>query len=214
MFVVKNFIIFAESRILSDMFYGIKKYLICIACCLLVLACEDKDSLDYKAKAAVEQMQDVSQLATVEYTVSKVIKAEDNAWYKIGDRKILFTCEAYLKAGVDLSNFSMQSVEIDGAEKSVTITIPHAELLVINIPPDKIKNVYQKVGVLRSDFSAQERNALVKQGEQDILKDIESFGILQQADQNAVEFFTSMFRQMGFEHVTVNFYVKNEKNRL
>ena len=183
--------------------------------CLFLFSCsKTDDSLSGKVEMRVQQMSEKSEISTVEYTITKVIKADDNAWYKIGDRKILFTCTAYLKAGVDLNNFSMESIQIDEGKKSVVITLPHAELQSINIPPDKVKLAYRRVGVLRKDFTAEERNALVRQGEADILKDVGNMGILQEAEANAVEFFTSAFKQLGFENVQVNFYLKNEKNKL
>ena len=58
---------------------------------------------------------------------------------------------------------------------------------------------------MRSDFSAEERNNLLQQGEEDIRKDIVNIGILNDAETNAADFFKAMLSQMGFETVTVNF---------
>lgn len=162
------------------------------------------NSYEDEIQKKVPQLAEMADLGSVEYTVKKIIKADDiGEWYKIGDRKILFTCTAYLKAGVDLSGFTMENVAIDN--KNVTITLPHAKLLSLNMPADQTKMVYSQVSILRSDFSAEERNNLLRQGEEDIRKDIANIGILNDAETNAADFFKAMLSQMGFETVTVNF---------
>ena len=57
----------------------------------------------------------------------------------------------------------------------------------------------------RQKFSDRERQALLKQGERDIVRDIPSLGILAEAEENALEFFRPMLEQMGFENVQIRF---------
>jgi len=67
-------------------------------------------------------LQQMSELATSEYVVTKIIKANDNAtWYKIGDRKILMTCKASLVAGIDLEAltvFGRRHLALDRRKRS------------------------------------------------------------------------------------------------
>ena len=75
-----------------------------IGCVLLLLlfftSCNKKEE-QLQQVLALRQMSD---LATVEYVVTKIIKASDNkTWYKLGDRKILMSCKATLTAGIDLA---------------------------------------------------------------------------------------------------------------
>src|SRR5690606_5451323 len=70
--------------------------------------------------AEVLGLQKMSDLATAEYVVTKIIKSNDNkTWYKIGDRKILMTCKASLVAGIDLSELTENDISIDG--ENITI---------------------------------------------------------------------------------------------
>lgn len=146
----------------------------------------------------------------MEYTVKKVIKASDVQWYTVGDRKILFTCTAYLKAGIDLGKLSDEDVIIDKADKAVEVTLPHAKLLSINMPAEAVVLEYSSVSFFRSSFSAEERNELLKQGEADIIADVGNMGILADAESNASGFFSAMLYQLGFEKVTVKFEDKEE----
>ena len=80
-------------------------------------------------------LKEMNELVTVEYVVNKIIKAsDDKTWYKIGDRKILMTCEATLKAGIDFSKINTSNINIKN--KEIILTLPHATLFSINIKPE------------------------------------------------------------------------------
>lgn len=151
-------------------------------------------------------MSEVAELGSVEYTVNKVVKASDDpSWYKIGDRKILFNCTAYLKAGIDLSKLDASKIQINEEKKSVVITLPKAELLAFNMPPEKSVLAYENVATFRSKFSAADKNHLLQLGEKSIRDDVPNLGILSDAEKNASSFFKSLLSQLGFEIITVKF---------
>ena len=163
-------------------------------------------TLEQKMSQKFSELANVAELGTVEYTVKKVIKAtDDKEWYKIGDRKILFRCTAYLKAGVDMKKFDYTKVKVDSTKKSVVVTLPKAELLTLNIPPEKTELIYEKVSISRSDFSAADQNFLLQLGEQSINEDVPNLGILEDAQNNARDFFKALLGQIGFESVIVKF---------
>ena len=73
------------------------------------------------------------------------------------------------------------------------------------MPASEIRLEYDHVTMLRQSFSAEERNALLRQGEKQIRDSVPSLGILEKADENARRFFESVFLKMGFETVEVSF---------
>ena len=173
---------------------------------LMVLGCTGRTSIEETVQREVEAITAMRQLSLVEYRVSKIVKADDEgAWYKIGDRKILLSCTAYLKAGIDLASFGPDDVNIDWTGRRVSVTIPHATLLSLDMPASEIREEYDHVTMLRSSFTAEERNALLRQGEKQIRESVPSLGILEKADENARRFFESVFLKMGFETVDVSF---------
>lgn len=155
-------------------------------------------------------LQNMSNLATAEYVVAKIIKANDNkTWYKLGDRKILMTCKASLVAGIDLSKLTANDVFIDG--ENITITLPHASLLYINIKPEDIKTAYEDVGIWRTNFSSQEKNNLAAQGEKQIRQSVSSLGILITAETNAALFVDTFLKNLGYKSIKIDFSpVKNQ----
>ena len=168
--------------------------------------CGGRAAVEETVHREIEAITAMRQLSLVEYRVSKIIKADDEGqWYKIGERKILLSCTAYLKAGIDLATFGPDDVVIDWSGKRVSVTIPHATLLSLDIPTSEIREEYDHVTMLRHSFTAEERNALLRQGEKQIRDSVPSLGILEKADENARRFFESVFGKMGFETVDVSF---------
>ena len=173
---------------------------------LTLPGCRDRAAVEDTVQREIEAITAMKQLSLVEYRVSKIIKADDEgAWYKIGERKILLSCTAYLKAGIDLATFGPDDVDVDWTGKRVSVTIPHATLLSLDMPASEIRQEYDHVTMLRQSFTAEERNALLRQGEKQIRDSVPSLGILEKADENARRFFESVFQKMGFESVEVSF---------
>ena len=179
------------------------KKLIGIAALLLLSSCGN--SLEHTAKEKLGTLTEMAELGTVEYTITKIIKASDKAFYTIGDRKILFSCSATMKAGVALDGFSAENVSINSKNKEVTIHLPKPKVLTFNMPAEQAKLEYEKVGTLRFDFTAEERNNLLRQGEEAIMADAENLGILADAERNARMFFETMLSHVGFEKINVVF---------
>ena len=172
-------------------------------CSFLFLSCgrASNDALSEK----IHGLEELSELGTVEYTINKIIKADDATWYKYGERKILFSCTAFLKAGIDMKDFKAEDVIIDKSSKSITVSLPKAKLLSYNIPPEMIHQEFCSVTGFRFDFSPQDKQDLKVQGEQSIIEDIPGYGILEDAEKNAKLFFEAMFSQFGYETIVVNF---------
>ena len=152
----------------------------------------------------VMALQNMSELATAEYVVTKIIKANDNnTWFKPGDRKILMTCKASLVAGIDLSKLTEQQIKINGDQ--ISVTLPKAHLLYINIKPEDIKTVYQQVSFFRDQFSSEEKNKLATQAQQQITAAVDSIGILTSAETNATIFINNFLQKLGYKNIQINF---------
>lgn len=165
-------------------------------------------------KERVRALAQSSELSTVEYTITKVVKANDEAFYTIGDRKILFSCKAIVKAGVNLADFKEKDINIDDSKKAITIMLPAPEVLSFNMPIEEAKIVYEKVGALRLDFTAEQRNDLLRQGEEDIRADLERLGVLKDAEENTKMFFEAVLQQLGYKNINIIFkkYRKEAKS--
>ena len=173
---------------------------ILVAALALFTACDKQGSNRVQWQ---QTMKNAAELGTVEYTVKKIVKCKDKQKYTIGDRQILFSSTAYLKAGVKLENFSEENVLING--KDVTVTLPHAELLSFNMPAEETQTVFENYGFFRGRFTAEEQNEILQLGENDIRDDVPNLGILRDAEQNTKDVFVAMLSQMGFQNINVKF---------
>ncbi len=177
------------------------KYLIPIGVLLTgwLAACRPAVPEPQETIAALQQL---NQLATAEYVFTKTLQASDElTWYKVGDRKILINVRAGVKAGVDLSQLSVNDIDVTG--KGIKITMPPATILSINIKPEDVSVAYQQTGFFRDQFSPAEVNEVMRVGERQIMEAAAKTDILKQADNNAALLIDKTLRQLGYESITL-----------
>jgi outer membrane lipoprotein-sorting protein len=179
---------------------------------LMLASCEKKA----EESACQQKLRQVAELGTVQYTVQKVVSNSDETWQIFGDRKILFSFRAVIKAGIDMDKFDAESVRIseDKKEKtkSISLVLPQPEILSYNIQPDDVKMIYNQVSFLRTEYTNEERDAIVSKGEMELKVDRELTDmILKDARQNAAMFMEMLLRENGFSDVTITFK-KEEKH--
>lgn len=182
-----------------------KRPTLLLLCILLCAACGRDETLTQQFNAKAIELQATGDISTVEYTIQKFVKVDDTRWKVLGERKILYSAVAYLKAGIPMKNFSIDNARIDERDKSITLTLPHAQLISLNIPPERVKLEYKKSSGLRTEFSDKEKLYILSQGEKSIRDDLSDYGILDDAEQNARIMFTAILRNIGFENITIKF---------
>ena len=179
---------------------------------LMLASCEKKA----EESAWQQKLRQVAELGTVQYTVQKVVSNSDETWQIFGDRKILFSFRAVIKAGIDMDKFDAESVRISADKKektkSISLVLPQPEILSYNIQPDDVKMIYNQVSFLRTEYTNEERDAIVSKGEMELKVDRELTDmILKDARQNAAMFMEMLLRENGFSDVTITFK-KEEKH--
>ena len=119
---------------------------------LLLQSCHKSE----EESAWQHKIKQVAELGTVQYTVQKIVSNSDETWQILGDRKIIVSIRAVIKAGIDMDKFDAESVRISEDKKkhtkSVSLELPQPEMLSYNIIPGDVKVLYNKVSFLRSDY--------------------------------------------------------------
>lgn len=178
----------------------------CLAFCAVFLPGCGKVAHQKQQILALKTMND---LTVTEYTVTKIVKANDNkTWYTIGDRKILLSCQASIKAGIDLSQ--LQAEDILASGNKITIYLPEPKLISFNMPPANIKVEYEAIGPLRTEFSSAERDALMVQAEKQIRDSIEEMGVFKTTKDHTLAFFSNFLRRLGFEDIQLKFGAQDQ----
>ncbi|AEA42821.1 DUF4230 domain-containing protein [Fluviicola taffensis] len=175
---------------------------------LLLTSCGDENEVQ---QTEVYQIRSIGTLSTTEYTLGKIIKWNDEGeWYKFGDRKILLSCKATVKAGVNLNSIKDSDIQIEG--KKITIQLPPPEIVSFVMNPDLIRTEMTDVSGFRSDFSQVDKSKVLQKGEESIRKDLRKLNILNEAERNAKTFITDFYKNLGFEQVIVHETPKDKRN--
>ena len=170
----------------------------------------ERVTLQDRVSSMYSDFSDIAELGTVEYTVKQVIRGKshtkigERSLGSMGEKSILFGWMAYVKAGIDLNEFSEDDIEIDEKTQSVYVTLPHAKILSVNIPPDSIKEIYHREGAFRGKFDAIERDNILDEGQDRLDEIIKTLSIQSEAEANTKLLFEDMLAQMGFERQNIH----------
>ncbi len=181
-------------------------YLFFIA--LLILSCSSNKESDFdKAATHYFSIKEMGELATVDYSISKILKIDDKGeWYKFGDRKILISVKANVKAGIDLDEMQENDIKING--NAIEVNLPAVKILSFVLPTDQVQTVVNDVNGLRHEFSQKDKMNIIKLGDQEIRREIKNTDILKDAENNAIEWVKSYYENLGFTNIKVT--VKKE----
>jgi hypothetical protein len=159
-------------------------------------------SLD--APAVVREIQGLSELVSVKYTVQKVVGLEEKKT-PVGAEKLLLIVQAEVLAGVDLSKVSPGSIKILPGE-NIKVALPPAQIFHIVID-DKETKVWDRQITWwtpwvspNPDLERQARlaaDASVRQAAIDM-------GILDQAQRNAENVIRNLLQALGAKSVTLS----------
>lgn len=177
------------------------KFLLPFILVFFFIGCSEEPQLP---ELDVYQIRDIGILATSEYTLGKVIKLSDPPeWYKLGDRKILISTKAKVKAGCDLSKLNEGDIEVVGSK--IKITLPGVTLTSFEMNPEDVRTEMKNISGFRTDFSQEEVNKILKLGEQAIRAEVMKTDILKDAKENTTEFIVNFYKDLGFEEVIVEY---------
>ena len=164
---------------------------------------------DTEPKEEVAKLFNQKKLDLVDYKVRKVLSYEDKTnilLLKFGSRKLLLSCVADVKAGLDFEDFDAErDITFDKKANSVSITLPAPSITSFIIDVNDINEEYNVTTGARKTFKQEEKNMIVEQGRTEIENAIPELGILDDARANAVRRFTSLVEQLGFSDVNITF---------
>ncbi len=148
----------------------------------------------------INEVQALSRLETIRYSVEKVIKAEINQGslrLLLGD-KLLFVAHGYVIAGIDMSKMTEEDLWLDGGV--LNVRLPAAEVLVATLDNDKSYVYDRQTGVLtRPDPNLE--TAARKVAEDAILQAALDDGILDTAAANAQLSLRWFFEALGYNQI-------------
>jgi Protein of unknown function (DUF4230) len=158
---------------------------------------------DLDPPTVLAQVQRLNQLATVKYTVQKVVSLTEHA-QPVGAESILIVVQAHVRAGVDLANMRQENIRVE-RDGSVTVLLPPAQILEVSIDEKETK-VWDRRKTWWTPWIPYsrdlEKNARLA-GLDAARKAALDMGVLAQAQRNAEDSIQSLLNLAGVKKVVV-----------
>ncbi len=148
----------------------------------------------------IHSVRSLARLETVQYTVEKVVTAEEGQKglsFLFGDR-LLFVAHGVVIAGVDLAKLQPQDLWVENGV--LYVRLPEPEVFVATLDNQK-SYVYDRETGLLTHGDIQLETAARQVAEREILQAALDDGILDVAKRNAEAYLTILFRDLGFHEV-------------
>jgi uncharacterized protein DUF4230 len=145
----------------------------------------------------ITQVQALSRLETIQYSIEKVITAEvgqGTFGFLFGD-KLIFVAHGTVIAGIDMGKMNAQDMRLDNGV--LHVRLPASEIFIATLDNDKSYVYDRQTGALTHGDQGLETNAR-QAAEEEIRKAAEGDGILEVAQQNAVTYLTKFFAALGY----------------
>ena len=148
----------------------------------------------------IYEVRALARLETIQYSVEKVITAEQNQGsfgFLFGD-KLLFVAHGVVIAGIDMEKITPEALRLDNGV--LYVTLPPAEVFIATLDNQKSYVYDRETGLLTQ--GVQDLETLARQAaENEILNAALEDGILTQAQTNAENYLYRFFQALGYQNV-------------
>jgi hypothetical protein len=153
--------------------------------------------------AVVAQIQQLNQLATVRYTIQKVVGMKEDK-LPVGYESIILIMQASVQAGIDLGTMRPEDVTIRG-DRAIVLRLPPAQILNVSVDEketkvwDRQKTWWTPWIPYSKDFEQRARLIGIESVRQAAL----DMGILKQAESNAESSIRALLQLAGVKTVVI-----------
>ena len=154
-----------------------------------------EDEIVFDAGAVMEEIQNISELATIEYRYTNVGTLDASKKFSFVDWKVPFsdktaivTMDGIIKAGIDLSQVQIACSE---AQKIITVSMPASTILSNELKEDSFM-VYEEKDSAWNPITLDDSNELRKQIKEKAEQNAIDNQILTQADERAAQLIQSI----------------------
>ncbi len=157
----------------------------------------------------IEQIKDLSSLASSQAYVKAVIEKEDNQLFGKDistnlpgtKRKFLLIIPGTVTAGVDLTGITESNLHVNEEEKIIEIKLPQASIIQEPTLDFDQAQVFSVEGIFRDEVNWNEAYELAEEAKGLVKEEAISQGLIQVAEQNAKKTLTEFFSALGYQTV-------------
>jgi len=168
-------------------------------------------TVDRSQPALLEKLSDLSEYRAATAELQVLIDVEDDVRFVpsfIAGQRVTFLAGGSVDAAIDFSDLGKDAIEVDG--DSVTITLPAATVVDVDVDPDRSyvvnrdRGVLDRIGGVFSDNPTGEQE-LYKLAEKKLRAAADESALRDRAEKNTTKMLTALLHSLGFEKVKVVF---------
>lgn len=170
-----------------------------------------ENSGDDKIPASVElyqELKSVDKMVFASMSITKSVKMESDAWYKIGKRIAVYSYDSYMRAYIDMSALQESDMIFDEKNHTVSITLPPVVTEVTGRDMTMRKE-YENIGIFRSELDSKERAEMKEKANESFVKEVKDNPqfkqrLTQEAQRKARKYFEALCESAGYV-ASINF---------
>lgn len=169
------------------------------------------ETVDRSQPALLERLSDLSEYRAASAELQVLIDVEEDVRFVpsfLAGQRVTFLAGGSVDGAVDFGSLGDDAVRIDGDE--VTITLPAAEIVDVDVDPDRSyvvnrdRGVLDRIGGIFSDNPTGEQE-LYQLAEEKLLAAAGESALRDRAERNTRKMLTALLGSLGFDEVTVEF---------
>lgn len=171
----------------------------------------EKDEIDRSSPALLARLNDLAEYRAASAELQVLIDVEDDVQFLpslIAGQRVTFLAGGTVDAAVDFADLGGGAVEVDG--DSVRITLPAAEIVDVDVEPDRSyvvnreRGILDRIGGIFSDNPTGEQE-LYQLAEDKLLAAAGESPLRERAERNTEQMLEALLTSLGFDSVTVVF---------
>lgn len=149
-----------------------------------------------------QELRSVDRMTFASMSITKSVKMESDAWYKVGKRIAVYSYDSHMQAYIDMSELQESDLVFDDKKHTVSITLPRVKTEVSGRDMTMRKE-YENIGIFRSDLSSKERAEMKERANRSFVKEVEQNPQLRQrltdeAQRKARKYFETLCDSAGY----------------
>jgi hypothetical protein len=171
----------------------------------------ERDEVDRSQPALLEKLSDIAEYRAASAELQVLLDIEEDVRFLpaiVAGERVTFLAGGSVDAGVDFGKLDSSAIQVDG--DTVTISLPAAEIVGVEVEPDRSyvvnreRGVLDRIGGIFSDSPTGERE-LFQLAEDKLLAAAEESAVVSRAERNTERMLVTLLESLGFDDVSVRF---------
>lgn len=177
----KSILSYIKAKPVTALILGLLIIIVVLSSILFVQCSLSNDEATISASYISGKLEEASELTTAKLTYTGVADYTDEGIPVISQGDFTMVYNATVRAGIDVKKVK---TNINNQMRTVTITIPDAEILDVKVDPKSIRYYDEAFAIFNTD-EKEDANKAQTMAEEDAIEHVAECGILELADQQA-----------------------------